>query len=85
MKRDVRRWSIFAVAGCATVLAVVGLIAFHHGSGAASTPPRVRSQTPPGIDWAASLDDALARAQLEDKPIFVAMHVKENGDPAGDV
>ena len=85
MKRDSLRWSVAALIGFVAVLTVLGLIASHFGLGPADAVARVRSESPPGIHWAASLDEALARAQLEDKPIFVAMHVKENGDPAGDV
>lgn len=37
------------------------------------------------IDWALSLDEAFTRGVAEDKPVLLVAHVRENGDPLGDV
>lgn len=37
------------------------------------------------IDWAATVDEAFARATKEDKPVLFVTFVRENGDPHCDV
>ena len=40
---------------------------------------------PSEIVWAEDIYDAIERATIEDKPIFMLTFVRENGDPACDV
>lgn len=51
----------------------------------AALDPELQSKKPQKIKWVPDVETAIRRAKAEDKPIFVAHFVRQNGDPACDV
>ena len=51
----------------------------------AALDPELQSEKPQKIKWVPDVKTAIERATAEDKPIFVAHYVRQNGDPACDV